>query len=134
MTAHLPTLPIVAGDSRFWISSPVLSPKLKFSRSAEKMKKNTKKIKVAKLFPNKISRDKMAYSKQNKTVVRQSKIQRILKGDIVTLQIFSLCYRDQVVKFGYYNETKMREIKNQCIKHYVFSTERGCRQIVCLFI
>ena len=54
----------------------------------------------------------MAYSKQNKTVLRQSKIQRILKGDIVTLQIFSLCYKDQVVKFGYYNETKMREIKN----------------------
>ena len=35
---YVPALPILEGDSWFWTSSPVLPPKLKFSRSVEKMK------------------------------------------------------------------------------------------------
>ena len=39
----------------------------------------------------------MAYSKQNKTVLRQPKVWRLLKNDFLTSQSFPLCYRDQAV-------------------------------------
>ena len=86
-------------DSRFLTSSPILPPTLKFpvKKGKKHLIKNAKKDKVAKLFPNKISRDKIAYSKQDKKVLRQSKIQRKLKRNILTLQTFPICYRDQVI-------------------------------------
>ena len=39
----------------------------------------------------------MAYPKQNKTVLWQLKIPRILKHNFLTLQNFRHCYRDQVI-------------------------------------
>ena len=62
---------------------------------------------------------------------------------IIQKVVCSFCYTNQafddalqflaILKFRFYNNTKIREMKKQFTKRFVYPTEECCHQILCFF-